>query len=185
MNRPDSILKVSLSALFLALGWLLPLIAMQIPTIGNMLLPMHIPVMLAGLFLGWKYGCTLGFIVPLTRSLIFGAPNFYPQALSMSFELATYGLVCGLFFRLIFIKHKSTFLPAILISILVAMVCGRLVWGIARFVFALTLGADFTFQLFLSGAFITAWPGIVLQFILIPLIIVALMKTSVGKRLLS
>lgn len=185
MNKQDYILKISLSALFLALGWLLPLVTIQIPTIGNMLLPMHIPVMLAGFFLGWKYGLVLGFVIPLTRSLIFGTPNFYPQALSMAFELLTYGLTCGLLMRFFFIKHRVSLLPSVIISLIISMICGRIIWGLARYLFALTLGANFTFQLFLSGAILTAWPGIILQFVLIPLIIVALMKTNVGKKLLS
>ena len=48
--------KLTLSALFLALGLVLPLITGQIPQIGKMLLPMHIPVLLCGMVCGWPYG---------------------------------------------------------------------------------------------------------------------------------
>ena len=77
--------------MLLALGLILPLVTGNIPRVGNMLLPMHLPVFLGGLLLGWQYGLILGAVLPLMRSLLFGMPPLYPVALAMTFELATYG----------------------------------------------------------------------------------------------
>ena len=85
--------KITLSAMFLAIGIILPFITMNIPVIGKMLLPMHIPVILAGFIIGPVYGALLGVLTPLVRSFMFGVPYFYPNAVSMAFELMVYGLV--------------------------------------------------------------------------------------------
>ena len=83
--------KLTLSALFLALGLVLPLITGQIPQIGKMLLPMHIPVLLCGMVCGWPYGLAVGAVMPLLRGLLFGMPVLYPTGIGMAFELAAYG----------------------------------------------------------------------------------------------
>ena len=80
-----------LSALFLAIGFVLPFFTGQIPTIGKMLLPMHIPVLLCGLICGWQWGLGVGFVLPLVRSLLFSMPVMYPTALAMAVEMAVYG----------------------------------------------------------------------------------------------
>ena len=80
--------KLTLSALFLALGLVLPLITGQIPQIGKMLLPMHIPVLLCGMVCGWPYGLAVGAVMPLLRGLLFGMPVLYPTGIGMAFELA-------------------------------------------------------------------------------------------------
>jgi predicted membrane protein len=68
--------KITLSAMFLAIGIILPFITMNIPVIGKMLLPMHIPVLLAGFIIGPVYGALLGVLTPLVRSFMFGVPYF-------------------------------------------------------------------------------------------------------------
>ena len=45
MKRSD-IYRLVLAALFLAVGIVLPFLTMQVKEIGNMLLPMHLPVFL-------------------------------------------------------------------------------------------------------------------------------------------
>ena len=57
--------RLTLSAMFLALGLVLPFLTGQVPQIGNMLLPMHLPVFLCGLLCGWQYGAAVGFALPL------------------------------------------------------------------------------------------------------------------------
>ena len=88
--------NLSLAAMFLGLGLMLPFLTGQIPAVGSMLLPMHIPVFLCGLICGWQYGLAVGFIVPLLRSMLFSMPPMYPTAVSMAAELATYGFVIGI-----------------------------------------------------------------------------------------
>ncbi len=165
--------RLVLSALFLALGYVLPFLTGQIREIGNMLLPMHLPVLLCGMVCGWKYGCAVGFILPLTRSLFFGMPVIFPAAISMAFELATYGLIIGLIYSLI---PKQSLLT-VYISLLSAMAAGRLVWGAAQAILLGCAGRVFTFELFMAGALLNAIPGIVIQLILVPAVILTLHQT--------
>ena len=162
-----------LAAFFLALAFVLPMITGHVPQVGNMLCPMHFPILLCGFVLGGPWGLALGFVAPLLRSVFFGMPPMYPVAIAMAFELATYGLVSGLLYRRV--KHT---LPGMLGSLVAAMVAGRLVWGAVRFVMAGLTGSSFPFSAFLSGALLTAIPGIVAQLILIPLILSALTKAK-------
>lgn len=162
--------KLILSAMFLALGLVLPFFTGQIREIGNKLLPMHIPVLLCGFVCGPQYGLLVGFITPLLRSLLFSMPPL-PRAIGMAFELATYGAVTGLLYRML-PKSKAR----IYISLLIAMVAGRLVWGIVSILIYGIEGSAFTWQMFAGGAFLNAIPGIVVQIILIPVLMLALEK---------
>ena len=162
-----------LAALFLALAFVLPMITGHVPQIGNMLCPMHFPVLLTGFVLGGPWGLALGFIAPLLRSLLFGMPPMFPIAISMAFEMAAYGAVSGWMYR----KVPHT-LPMTYATLVTAMVAGRLVWGAVRFVLAGLTGSSFPFSAFLSGALLTAIPGIIAQLILIPLIVTALKKAK-------
>ena len=171
-----------LAALFLALAFVLPMITGHVPQIGNMLCPMHFPVLLAGCQPTiWRkisphrfpWGLAVGFAAPLLRSVLFGMPPMYPIAIAMAFELATYGAVSGFMYR----KVQHT-LPMIYATLVTSMVAGRLVWGAVRFVLAGLSGSGFPFSAFLSGAVLTAVPGIVAQLILIPLIVAALQKAK-------
>ena len=162
-----------LAALFLALAFVLPMITGHVPQIGNRLCPMHFPVLLAGFVLGGPWGLALGFIAPLLRSLLFGMPPMFPIAISMAFEMAAYGAVSGWMYR----KVPHT-LPMTYATLVTAMVAGRLVWGAVRFVLAGLTGSSFPFSAFLSGALLTAIPGIIAQLILIPLIVTALKKAK-------
>lgn len=185
MNKTDNnvekkrspVLDLTLSAMFLAVGLLLPFLTGQIKQIGNMLLPMHIPVIMCGLICGWKYGLGVGFIIPLMRSLIWGMPPLYPTAVAMAFELATYGLVVGLLYSL----SRWKCIISLYRSMLIAMLAGRIVWGIAM-IFLLGLGENgFTWQMFIAGAFTNAIPGIILQLIFIPAMMLVLNRTGLVK----
>lgn len=169
--------NLTLSAVFLCLGFVLPMLTMQIKEIGDTLLPMHIPVMLCGLLCGWQYGAVVGFILPFLRSFAFSMPPIYPNAVWMAFELLTYGLVIGLIYRLLNKKGKG----AVYFSLIVAMLSGRVVWGIAK---CLLLGigtSGFTFKAFLIGGFVDSFLGIVLQLIIIPLILAVVIKIKQEK----
>lgn len=162
--------KIVFSAFFLALALALPFLTGQIPQIGNMLSPMHFPVLLCGFICGWPYGLAVGFIAPLLRFMVFGMPPIFPTGISMAFELAVYGAVSGF----IFSKAKQHGIATIYTALISAMVAGRVVWGAVRFILAQLFGMNFSFSMFLSGAFITALPGIICQLVLIPLIVVAI-----------
>ncbi len=165
--------KLTLSGLFLALGLVMPFLTMQIPEVGNMLLPMHIPVLICGFVCGWKYGLVVGFTVPLLRSFIWGMPRLLPTAVCMAPELATYGLVAGLLYAILRGRKLATY-----ISLIGAMIVGRIVWGLASFGIYWALGNPFTWTIFAGGAVLQAIPGIILQLVIIPPIITILHKTG-------
>ncbi|MDE6724087.1 MAG: ECF transporter S component [Ruminiclostridium sp.] len=166
--------NLTLAAMFLAIGMVLPFLTGQIPQIGNMLLPMHIPVLLCGLICGWQYGAAVGFVLPLLRSAVFGMPVFFPAATAMAFELMTYGLVVGLLYKI----SRWQCVIALYRCLILAMIAGRAVWGIVQFIQLGVFGNGFTLKMFMTGAFLNAIPGIILQLILIPAIMVALDRTG-------
>ena len=171
MKEQKSVLKMIWAAMFLAIAYVLPFFTGQIPQIGAMLCPMHIPVLLCGFICGWPWGLVVGFVAPLLRSVTLGMPPMFPTALCMAFELATYGAVAGILYK-IFPKKKG-FIYCALIG---AMVIGRVVWGIAMSVCMGVSGNPFGFSAFLAGAVTNAIPGIIVQIVLIPVLVIVLEK---------
>lgn len=159
--------------MFLALCIILPFITGGVPQIGNAISPMHIPVLICGFVCGWQYGAVVGFIAPLMRSLMFLMPPMYPKAVSMAFELAAYGLLCGLLYKA-FPKKNVYIYPALIIS----MLGGRAVWGIARYIMAGLSGSEFSMAMFVAGAFTQAVPAIICHILLVPLVVMAFKKTK-------
>ena len=166
--------SIVLAALFLALAFVLPMVTGHVPQVGNMLCPLHFPILLCGFVLGGPWGLAVGFAAPLLRSVLFGMPPLYPIALSMAVELAAYGAVSGWLYRRV--NHT---LPMTYATLAASMVAGRLFWGAVRFLMAGLSGSSFPFSAFLSGALFTAVPGIIAQLVLIPLIVTALQKAKV------
>lgn len=166
--------NLTLSAMFLAIGMVLPFLTGQIPQIGNMMLPMHIPVLLCGVICGWKYGAVLGFILPLIRYMVFGMPVLFPTGMAMAFEMLTYGLVIGLVYSL----SRWKCIVSLYRALIAAMIAGRLVWAVAQMVLLGVSGGAFTMKMFLAGAFFNAVPGIITQLVLIPAVMVALGRTG-------
>lgn len=163
------VLNLVLSALFIAIGLVLPMITGHIPQIGRMLSPMHLPVLLCGLICGWQYGLIVGLILPLLRNFLFGMPMLL-DAIAMTPELAAYGFLVGFLYA----RSRRKSLGTVYRSLILAMIGGRIVWGIARVLMTGVSGEAFTWQMFMAGAFINAIPAIILQLVFIPAIMVAL-----------
>lgn len=176
MKKRNSTLKMILAALFLAIAYVMPFFTGQIPEIGSMLCPLHIPVLLCGYFCGPIWGLIVGFAAPLFRSLTLGMPPLFPTAICMAFELAAYGAVTGLL-------HKK--LPKrklyIYVSLLTAMILGRIIWGCAMFTALAINSGSFTFAAFIAGAFTNALPGIIVQIVLIPVLVMVLDNPKISK----
>lgn len=155
--------------MFAAIGIVLPFATMQLKSLGQMLSPMHLPALLCGLVCGPVYGAAVGFILPLLRSVMFGMPKLFPGAVSMAFELMVYGIVSG------YLYHKSERKDAahVYMALIPAMIIGRIAGGTVH---AVLLGGEYTFAAFISAYFINTIPGVVVQLILIPIIMVALGK---------
>lgn len=171
MFKKSKSLNMVLSALFLALAYIFPFFTGQIPEIGSMLCPMHIPVLICGMVCGWQWGLGVGFVAPLLRSATLGMPPMFPKALCMAFELAVYGLISG-FMRKILPQKKIY----IYISMIIAMVVGRLVWGASMYFCVMLKGGTFGMSAFLAGAVTNAIPGIILQLVFVPVIVMVTEK---------
>ena len=169
--RNKNLQRLSLAALCLALGILLPFLTFNNSELGRRLSLMHIPVLLCGFVCGLPYGLAVGFVTPLLRSLLLGMPPLLPVALAMAFELAAYGAAAAVLYKLL---PKT--MPGTYAALILAMLVGRLVWGLASFLILKAMGNAFTFQMFLTAAFIAPLPGIILQFAVIPTILLALWK---------
>lgn len=173
-NTP--IRRLTYSAICLALCLVLPFLTGQIPQIGSALCPMHLPVLLCGFLCGPVWAAAVGAVAPLLRSALTGGfPPLFPTAIAMTFELCTYGLVSGLVWK----KGKKT-TGHIYCALIAAMITGRIVWGIVT---AILLGmgdTPFTWAAFWAGGFANAIPGIIVQLILIPLLVLALRKAKLA-----
>lgn len=167
-----SLRRLVYAAVCLALCLVLPFLTGQLPELGNALQPMHLPVLLCGLICGPQYGLVVGLTAPLLRSLLFGSPALFPRAVGMCVELATYGLIIALGYRLL--PKKVGFLY---LSLLLAMVAGRLAGGAFKLVL-LGLGElpAYSFAMFISGYVTESLPGIVLQLVLVPLLFLGLRR---------
>ncbi len=170
--KMSSTKRLILAALCVALGVVLPIVFHSIANAGSIFLPMHIPVLLCGLICGWPFGLACGIATPLLSSLITGMPPvaFLP---SMLCELAVYGLVSGLLMR--WIKTKRLVLDLYL-SLIGAMLAGRLVFGLLN---ALVFRAGaYSLPVWTAAAFVTALPGIVIQLVIVPMLVLALKKAK-------
>lgn len=162
------------AALCLALCMVLPFLTGQIPQIGSMLCPMHIPVLLAGFLCGPWWALAVGAVAPMLRYFLFSMPPPLPTGLAMTFELLTYGLMAGLLYRLLPKKPGYVY-----VSLIGAMLAGRIVWGIASIFIYGAMGKSFAWPVFFAGAFVNAVPGIILHIILIPALVLALRKAKI------
>ena len=161
------------TALCIAIGLLLPQIVNVIPISypGSILLPMHIPVLICGFVCGARYGALSGAILPLLAFALTGMPPIFPTGVSMMVELATYGMLTGLLY-----KYSN---GKIFLSLIGAMIGGRIVYGLVNTILFSIADQPFGIAIFISGAFVTALPGIIIQLIFIPSIIYALKRTNI------
>ena len=177
-SKHKNLRQLILAAMFLTLALALPFLTGQIPQVGSALCPMHIPVLLCGFFCGPWYALAVGLVAPLLRFALFGMPPLMPTGIAMCFELATYGFVSGLLYKLLPGKKVFTY-----VTLIAAMLAGRIIWGIARVILAGLAQSEFAWTAFLSGAFVTAVPGIILRVLLIPVLVIALKRyTETGSQ---
>ena len=177
VKKQNMIQNLACSAVCLALCMLLPFLTGQIPQIGSMLCPMHIPVLLAGFLCGPWWAMAVGLVAPVLRFVLFGMPPLLPVGLAMTFELAAYGLTAGILYRVLPEKPSCVYG-----SLIGAMLAGRLVWGVASIFVYGALGNTFTWAVFVAGAFVNAIPGMILHIVVVPAIVFGLKKTALFGR---
>ncbi len=171
MQKMSNIKKSIITAVCIALCYVIPLMFHGIQNAGNIFCPMHIPVFICGLICGWQYGLLCGIAGPALSSALSGMP---PVAIlpSMMVELAAYGTAAGLMMKLV--RTKSTYAD-LYISLIVAIVCGRVLAGLAKaLIFA---RGSYSMSAWIAGSVVTSWPGTVIQLVFIPTIVFALMKS--------
>ena len=176
-NSQNPVLQLVYAAVCLALCLVLPFLTGQIPEVGSKLCPMHLPVLLAGFLCGPWWALAVGAVAPVSRYFLFGMPPLFPTGFAMCFELAVYGLVSGWLYRRLPEKKGSIYA-----ALVAAMVCGRIVWGLVMKTVAVAGGNGFTWSAFMAGALINAVPGIILQLVLIPVLVMALRKAGILRR---
>ncbi|MBR1479221.1 MAG: ECF transporter S component [Lachnospiraceae bacterium] len=169
-----NIRKMVLTAMFIAIGLVLPFITGQNPTLARILSPMHIPIFICGMVCGWQYGLIAGIITPLLRSVLFGMPAMMPNAVGMAFELGAYGAVIGLVYAVF--KRKG--ILGIYLSLIIAMLAGRIVWGLVSIATYRIAGAEYGFSIFIAKGFVNQVPGTISSLIIVPLVMIAIIKSG-------
>ena len=164
--------KLVLAGVCLALCWVLPFFTGNNYQLGNMLSLMHIPAILCGFICGGPVGAVVGFLAPITRHFIFGAPPL-TTALSMMFELSVYGLVAGILYNRL--PKKVGWLYVDLVA---AILAGRIVGSAAKFVIAGVSHTTLGFGEVLTSMMVTNLPGTAIQLVIIPIIVIALRKAG-------
>lgn len=131
---------------------------------GPAFLPMHIPVLIGSMLLGPASGLLIGMVTPVLSSVLTGMPPTFPMLPIMFFELAIYGLVAGYLYKTLKLN--------VIVSLVLAMIAGRIAAGIVVFVLAQFFGFQGPGPIpFIQGAIITGLPGIVIQLVLVPIVL--------------
>ena len=182
MQRNDSLYRLLITAILLAVGMVLPFLTGQLQSFGQLISPLHIPAFICGLTCGWGWGAALGLVLPILRGLIFGMPPFPAVGLPMAFELMFYGLVTGVAYPLLRKAFRDKRLVAMLIAMIVAMIVGRCAGGAAKAVMMGLQGQGYAFSAFLASYFTGTVVGAVIHLIVCPLIVLALEKAKLSPQ---
>ncbi len=160
--------ELVLSGLLLASGIIVPMIFHMFGMTGPIVLPMHIPVLIGGFLLPPQLALVLGIITPIASGILTGMPVMFPMAIIMAFELAIYGLTASLSTR----KFKLPIIPSLIIS----MIAGRIAAGLTVAVLVRMFAVKMDPFLFVKSAIITGLPGIIIQLIFIPALLLAIRR---------
>lgn len=167
--------KLTMTAMMIALGLVLPPVIRMIPSGGVLFSPMHISPLLTGLVIGPIEGILVGILCPLLNHLLYGMPQG-TTLIGMCFELPMYGLVSGLLMK-VFKSQKEQF--QVYLSLIIAMLCGRIVGGIVQ---SIVLGSTYTLQVWVTSYFISTFPAIIIHLILLPVVYFSLKKAGFVKQ---
>jgi ECF-type transporter family protein len=173
MNNKITTKEIVLSGLLLATGLVLPMFFHMFGMTGPIALPMHIPVMIGGFLLSPHIALFLGIMTPILSGLLTGMPVLFPMSIIMAFELGVYGLTIAILTK----KFKLSTIPSLIIS----MITGRISAGLTVAVLVQLFGIKMNPIIFIKGAIITGFPGIIIQLIFIPPLVYAI-KTYMKKK---
>ena len=171
MKQMNKTRTLVFAALCCALGVVLPVAFHGIPGGGLVFVPMHLPVLLCGLLCGPVWGLACGVTAPAVSCLATGMPPAAKLPIMLC-ELATYGAVSGLLIRRVHIRSRA---GGLYLSLAAAMLAGRVVSGLAG---GLVFGAGTTLRSWVTASFVTALPGIAIQLVLLPVLVLTLQKAG-------
>lgn len=179
MKVSSRLYKSVAAAVCISLCVVLPFAFHMIPNGGTLFSPMHLPVLFCGIVCGPWYGLLCGLLGPLLSCILTGMPGAGYLPIMMT-ELSVYGLTGGLVMYLI---HTGKQLTDIYISLLTAMLAGRILAGITQAL--LFTPGKYTLAIWATGYFVSCFPAILMQLILIPILYVALQKAGLLSHLSS
>ena len=174
MKNKTSVEKLTLSAVFLAAGNCAAIFDWTDPGCRKYAAAYAHSGLALWFCMRMAMGLLTGFVLPIMRSALLSMPPMMPTAMAMAFEMAVYGAVTGLLYQ-----RLTKNMASVYISLVSAMIAGRLVWGAVSIIFYGIAGKSFGWQFFLGGALLNAVPGIILQLVLIPLVILTLKRAKV------
>lgn len=168
--------KITVGGLLIALSVLLPQAFHFIgtPRLGQMLLPMHIPVLLGGFLLGPVFGIMIGAVAPLLSSLITEMPPV-SRLPFMVIELAGYGFASGLLYKT-FSLCKIKY--GVIITLVSSMLLGRVLYALSLFIAADLLHVTKIGAVAAVTATVAGVYGIIVQFLFIPPLIYILKRSG-------
>lgn len=172
--------KIVLSGLLTALGVLIPIVFHMFHLGGQIFLPMHIPVILAGFLVGPVMAALVGILTPLLSSLLTGMPPLFPMAVIMIFELGTYGFTAAVVYK----KAKNIFV-ALIASLAAGRAAAGLTVAVLLYIFEVSSIKVLNPIVYIQGSITTGIPGIIIQLILIPAIVILLRKSKVMEDILN
>lgn len=178
--KRQSLYRMVVTAVLLAVGMVLPFLTGQLQTIGKLISPLHIPAFICGLTCGPWWGAALGLVLPILRSVAFGMPKLMPTAVAMMFELAAYGLVSGLLYPMLCRALKQKRLAAMLVSLVIAMLAGRIAGGAAQAVILGAQGSGYGFEMFVASYFTSTLVGAAIHLVVVPVVVLALEKAKLS-----
>lgn len=167
----SSVKKICITAFCVALCYVMPP-AFHAAGLGMAFSPLHLPVLLCGLLCGWSYGAICGIVGPVVSSVLSGMPGA-AQLVYMIPELAVYGLAAGLGMKLF---HTGKTTADVYLSLIPAMVLGRVAGGVVRALFYLSSAQNYSIALWASAYFAGTMPAVILQVIVLPLLVLLLIK---------
>lgn len=187
--------KITYGGLLLAISIVLPQVFHLAggPQSGAVFLPMHIPVLLAGMILGPVFGLVIGAAAPVLSFAIAGMP-VAARLPFMILELAVYGGIAGLFYitfglnRIKRLRGGSgdpadrrdvspiTAVAGMILSLIVSMIVGRAVYALGLLIMGRFFGVKGADPAAVIAAFTTGIIGIAIQLVVIPPILFALKK---------
>jgi len=139
-----------------------------IPGAGPVFLPMHLPVVIAGLLVSPVVSGAVGLVVPLVSSLLTHMPPT-PTAILMAPQLALLGMTAGLLWRHVGLN--------VYLSVVGAVIVAQLIYAAELALFGRILGLPFGGKAYLTVGALRGLPGMAIQLVVAPAVL-----AIVGRR---